>query len=134
MRLHKLRIITNSNKKHIKNLSNYALTTDQINLLSRGLKFIPTPSIAENRIKRQLLLDFENFARQMRLQFIFQGQDNVRHPFYVRSNWVPPVQPSVEFYQCESQRAKGRAMQAMAASHADQEASHASHGCEPCEP
>ena len=26
---------------------------------------------------------------------IFQGQDNERHPFYVRSNWVPPVQPSV---------------------------------------
>ena len=73
MRLHKLRKITNSNKKHIKNLSNYALTTDQINLLSRGLKFIPMPSIAENRIKRQLLQDFENFARQMRLQFIFQG-------------------------------------------------------------
>ncbi|XP_067016780.1 uncharacterized protein [Acropora muricata] len=31
----------------------------------------------------------------MRLQYIFQGQDNERHPFYVRSNWVPPVQPSV---------------------------------------
>ena len=31
----------------------------------------------------------------MRLQFILQGQDNERHPFYVRSNWVPPVQPSV---------------------------------------
>ena len=31
----------------------------------------------------------------MHLQYIFQGQDNERHPFYVRSNWVPPVQPSV---------------------------------------
>ena len=29
----------------------------------------------------------------MCLQFIFQGQDNERHPFYLRSNWVPPVQP-----------------------------------------
>ena len=95
MRFHILRKITNSNKKHIKNLSNYTLTTAQINLLSRGLKFIPTPSIAENHIKQQLLQDFENFARRMRLQYIFQGQDNERHPFYVRSNWVPPVQPSV---------------------------------------
>ena len=73
MRFHILRKITNSNKKHIKNLSNYTLTTAQINLLSRGLKFIPTPSIAENRIKQQLLQDFENFARRMGLQYIFQG-------------------------------------------------------------
>ena len=94
MRFNILRKITNSNKKHIKNLSNYTLITAQINLLSRGLKFIPTPSIAENRIKQQLLQDFENFARRMCLQFIFQGQDNERHPFYLRSNWVPPVQPS----------------------------------------
>ena len=50
--------------------------------------------IGENRIKQQLLQDFENFARRMRLQYIFQGQDNERQPFYVRSNWVPPVQPS----------------------------------------
>ena len=67
MRFHILRKITNSNKKHIKNLSNHALTTAQINLLSKGLKFIPAPSIAENRIKQQLLQDFENFTRRMRL-------------------------------------------------------------------
>ena len=59
MRLHILRKITNSNKKHIKNLSNCTLTTAKINLLSRRLKFIPTPSIAENRIKQQLLQDSE---------------------------------------------------------------------------
>ena len=34
---------TESKKKHIKNLSDYDLTRDQINLLSRGLKYIPTP-------------------------------------------------------------------------------------------
>ena len=31
----------------------------------------------------------------MRLQFIFRDNDNNIHPFYVRSNWDPPVQPSV---------------------------------------
>ena len=31
----------------------------------------------------------------MRLQFIFHDNDNKIHPFYVRSNWDPPVQPSV---------------------------------------
>ena len=31
-----------ANKKHIKNLSNKQLTESQINLLAKGLKFIPT--------------------------------------------------------------------------------------------
>ena len=41
-------------KQHIKNLSDTQLTTEQINLLSRGLKFIPTPVMKENQIRRQL--------------------------------------------------------------------------------
>ena len=31
----------------------------------------------------------------MRLQYIFHGQNNEPHPFHVKSNWMPPVQPSV---------------------------------------
>ena len=31
----------------------------------------------------------------MRLQYIFQGEDNEPHPFHVKSTWVPPIQPSV---------------------------------------
>ena len=53
-----------------------------------------TPLITEI-ISAQCTRNCEANASRMRLQFIFQGQDNVRHPFYVRSNWVPPVQPSV---------------------------------------
>ena len=41
------------------------------------------------------LKDFENFARRMRLQYIFFGEDNEPHPFHVKSNWIPPVQKSV---------------------------------------
>ena len=63
MRFQIPRKITNSNKKHIKNLSNYTLTTAQINLLSRGLKFISMPFLAENRIKQQLLQDFFKILR-----------------------------------------------------------------------
>ena len=33
--------ITEARKKHVKNLSDYKMTRDQINVLSRGLKFIP---------------------------------------------------------------------------------------------
>ena len=84
-----------SRKEHIKNLSNTQLTDEQITLLSRGLKFIPVPVTRENPIRRQLLADFYEFARRMRLQYIFYGQEKKPHPFHVKSNWNPPVQPSV---------------------------------------
>ena len=56
-----------SRKQHVKNLSNEQLTDEQITLLSRGLKFIPTPVTKENLIRRKLLADFDQFARRMRL-------------------------------------------------------------------
>ena len=71
------------------------MTTDQVNLLSRGLKFVPTPITNETALRRQLLTDFKDFARRMRLQYIYHGEDNNIHPFYVNSNWEPPVQQSV---------------------------------------
>ena len=84
-----------ANKNHIKNLSNKDLTKDQINLLAKGLKFIPTPVTNEKQIQLQLLRDFENFARRMRLKYIFHGQDKEPHPFHVKSTWKPPIQRSV---------------------------------------
>ena len=38
-----------SRNQHIENLSNSQLTDEQVTLLSRGLKFIPTPVIRENQ-------------------------------------------------------------------------------------
>ena len=84
-----------SMKRNIKNLSNNELTRDQITLLSRGLKFIPTPVANEDHIRRQLLNDHRAFARRMRLKYIFHGQSKEPHPFHVKSNWEPPIQPSV---------------------------------------
>ena len=69
-----------SRKQYIKNLSNEQLTDKQITLLSHGLKFIPTPVTKENLIRRQLLADFNQFARRMRLQYIFHGEENEPHP------------------------------------------------------
>ena len=80
--------------KHTKNLSNIVLTSNQINLLAKGLKFIPTPK-NETQIRHHLLKDFDNFARRMHLQYIFFEEDNELHPSHVKSNWIPPVQPSV---------------------------------------
>ena len=84
-----------ANKKHIKNLSNKQLTESQINLLAKGLKFIPTPVTNDNLIRQQLLHDFEQFARRMRLQYMYYKTEKEQHPFYVKSNWNPPVQQSV---------------------------------------
>jgi len=71
------------------------LTTDQVNLLSRGLKFVPTPITNETALRKQLLTDFKDFAGRKRLQYIYHGEDNNIHPFYVNYNWEPPVQQSV---------------------------------------
>ena len=67
----------------------------KITLPSRGLKFIATRVTKENLNRRQLLADFNQFARRMRLQYIFHGEENEAHPFHVKSDWEPPVQPSV---------------------------------------
>ena len=58
-------------------------------------KFIPSPVTKENLIRRQLLADFNQFTRRMRLQYIFHGEENEPHPFHVKSDWEPPVQLSV---------------------------------------
>ena len=84
-----------TNKRFIKNLSNFQLTQAQISLLSRGLKLIPTPATNESHIRAQLLNDFKAFARRMRLQYIFYDQEKEPHSFHMKSNWKPPVQPSV---------------------------------------
>ena len=84
-----------SNEKFLKNFSSHQLTDNQVSVISKGLKFIPTPVTDETKIRHQLLQDFEQFARRMRLQYIFHGQNKEPHPFHVKSNWIPPVQPSV---------------------------------------
>ena len=45
--------------------------------------------------RRQLLRDFDMFARRMRLQYIFHGNNNKPHPFHVKATWEPPIQHSV---------------------------------------
>ena len=49
----------------------------------------------ENELKRHLLADFEQFARRMRRQYIVHGNHRGKHPFHVKSSWIPPIQPSV---------------------------------------
>ena len=83
------------NEKFLKYLSKHQLTDTKVNLLSWGLKFVPAAVTNTTNIRRQLLQDFELFAKRMPLQYIFHGQNKEPHPFHVKSNWMPPVQQSV---------------------------------------
>ena len=51
-------------EKFIKNLSKSVLSDAEIKLLSKGLKFIPTPVVTKINTRRQLLRDFKHFARR----------------------------------------------------------------------
>ena len=84
-----------TNEKFLHNLSSHQLTENQVSLLSRGLKLIPTPATNETKIKQQLLRDFEQFARRMILLHIYHGQNIEPHPFHVKSTWISQVQHSV---------------------------------------
>ena len=53
------------------------------------------PITNETALRKQLLTDFKDFAGRVWLQFIYHGKDKNIHPFYVKSNWEPPVQQSV---------------------------------------
>ena len=82
-----------NNDRYLKNLSDTALTDHDITLLSKGLKFIPTPPKPDSH--RSLIKDFNNFTRNMRLKFLFADRNSKPHPFHVKSNWQPSPQPSV---------------------------------------
>ena len=75
------RLITEreKNEKYLKNLSDQALTDHQVSVLAKGLKFIETPVTNENKIRQQLLRDFEQFARRMRLRYIYITEMTRKH-------------------------------------------------------
>ena len=49
----------------------------------------------ENQLRRQLISDFNQFARRIRLQYIYHDKNTEQHPFHVKSSWIPLIQRSV---------------------------------------
>ena len=84
----KSNIITNKNHRFIKNLSSHNLTNTEMNVLGKGLKFIPTPK-CPNRIN--LLQDANKFIRRMRLRYIRRHKKIQKHKFKRKSEWTPPT-------------------------------------------
>ena len=84
-----------NNEQYIQNMSNERLSNEEISLLAKGLKFVPTQTKNEQTLRKQIMQDFNNFARRMRIRYIIANNKNKQHPFHVKSNWEPPTTQSV---------------------------------------
>ena len=83
--------------KNVINLSKRELNKAEISLLSKGLKFIPTPSaINKAKIKENL----EIFGRKLRLKWHFRNENNstVADPFVEKSKFNPRGDTIIEAY------------------------------------
>ena len=88
--------IRQKNEQYIQNMSNEKLSNEEISLLAKGLKLVPTPQTSKKRIlRKQIMQDFNNFARRMRIRYIFANEKKKQHPYHVKSNWEPPITQSV---------------------------------------
>ena len=70
------------------NLSSRNLTKAEISLLSKGLKFVPTP---KNINKAQIKEELEIFGRKLRLMWYFRNeeQESISNPFKKKSKFNP---------------------------------------------
>ena len=73
---------------NILNLSKRDLSEAEISLLSKGLKFVPTPRYVD---QAALKTDLENFGRKLRLAWHFRNENSnfTANPFKSKSNFNP---------------------------------------------
>ena len=75
-------------KQYVFNMSKRPLTDNEALLLSKGLKFIPSPR--EKNAKRALMKSFNEFERKLRCKYHFHdNKDSTLHPFRVKSGYTP---------------------------------------------
>ena len=79
------------------NLSRRELSKEDVSLLSKGLKFSPTPTDID---KAQLKADIEDFKRRMRLRWHFRNSEDDSftyddNHFRIKSTWQPPKDDSI---------------------------------------
>ena len=82
---HSLSTSSLGNAQFIRNLSDQSVSPSVINLVAKGLKFIPTPQ--KQLTIRSLLRDFKGFQNRMRWSYIFSHSESKPiHPFYMKTN------------------------------------------------
>ena len=81
----------NNNKKYICNLSSYTISNSEYSVLSKGLKFIPTP---RTDVSSDLEENIDKLANDLRRTYYFHKHPTatyVPHPFKAKSNWQAPL-------------------------------------------
>ena len=84
--------------ENVLNLSKRVLNEAEISLLSKGLKFVPTPNFVDKAALKQ---DLERFGRKLRLAWHFRNdqREYVFNPFRKKSNFKPKDQDAaIEMY------------------------------------
>ena len=73
-------------KTHVINLSNISLTPAELDILEKGLLFIPTPHNKPHNIMPSV----KRYQRNLRLDYIFHDtEDSEKHPFKPKSKYTP---------------------------------------------
>ena len=83
------------------NTSKYTPTNSELQLLSKGLQFVPSPSDFSNSDRIELYTDVLEFNRRLHLKLFFQNREDNRpiqqSPFRESSGWTPPVGINTQF-------------------------------------
>ena len=82
-------------RNNVLNLSDRALSEDEISILSKGLKFVTTPT-GVNRT--DLTTDLKNWGRRVRLKEYFgdgNSSGSEKDKFRKPSNWTPPLDRNI---------------------------------------
>ena len=85
------------------NLSNKVLSQTEIDILEKGLGFVPTPNMINEADLRR---DFNEFSRKMRCKWYFRDEPSEEFSeipaFRPKSTWKPPAgDPCVELFLSE---------------------------------
>ncbi|CAC5380595.1 unnamed protein product [Mytilus coruscus] len=80
-----------NNLKYIDMYTKQKLNENEISILAKGLKFVPSPSII--KAKANLLIDFEELARKMRCKYQFDDGSNkfIPHQFQQKTGYKPSL-------------------------------------------
>ena len=84
--------------ENVINLSGRDLSKAEISLLSKSLKFVPTPTNVNKAILKE---EVEKFGRRLRLKWHFRDEDNIHiiNPFKKKSKFIPKWKDAaIEYY------------------------------------
>ncbi|XP_062598993.1 uncharacterized protein LOC134260453 [Saccostrea cucullata] len=87
--IRRIKRLSENTNNNVLNLSDYTLSEAETSLLSKGLKFIPTPGT--QNIRQNLICSFNELARKMRCKILFHTNEDDKqlHPLYINTNYNP---------------------------------------------